>query len=97
MDIDTAVFLAACERQATQARTITEDQVMIAFLLASTDVLGKVSPDAAGLDPKIVKWNGPAGGNPLLSITGYPDQLREALINVFDMPADQASLYLRGR
>lgn len=52
MDIDTAVFLDMCQRQATANkqlggyadREITEDQIVIAFMVASVDVLGKQTP-----------------------------------------------------
>lgn len=44
MDMDTAVFLDMCDQLADHNREMTEDQVVIAFLIASTDVLGKVPP-----------------------------------------------------
>jgi hypothetical protein len=47
MDMDTAVFLDMCEQLADKNREMTEDQVVIALLIASTDVLGKVPPAQA--------------------------------------------------
>jgi hypothetical protein len=58
------------------------------------DLMNKL--DADGLDPKILKWSGPAGGNPLLEITGTDNQLRDALVNECGVDAgDVDELYMK--
>lgn len=42
MDFDTAVFLEMCGKFADKNREMTEDQVVIAFMVASLDILSKV-------------------------------------------------------
>jgi hypothetical protein len=71
-------------------RTVEVDVVASSDFAAFMDKL-----EAKGLDPKVVKWSGPAGGNPLISITGSDEKLREALVNICDVDADDVdTLYL---
>jgi hypothetical protein len=47
MDLDTAAFLHACEELADDFGNVTEDALMLAFALASVDVLTRATPATA--------------------------------------------------
>ena len=64
----------------------------------TTESVTQVMDDMAArhLDPKVVQWQGPGGGNPQLSITGQPARLARALIEVMGMSWDDAVLHVDG-
>ena len=46
--------------------------------------------DKMGLDPKVIKWNGPGGGNPQCTITGTPSEVKLAMITIMDVDPEDA-------
>lgn len=51
---------------------------------------------ARGLDPKLIAWSGVGGGNPNVSITGEPEALKKALIEVVGMDDEDAQYHVYG-
>jgi hypothetical protein len=71
MDLDTAVFLDMCQQLANDRDELAESDVVIAFMVASVDVIGRQTPAAVAKGYHKIREMAMLAGIPRAEEEGY--------------------------